>query len=125
MPQITIEYTSNISMNFDKSSFLSQINQLVHQEGKSNLDNCKSRLIRLDDYFVGNSSTNAFVHLTLQFLQGRDTLTKNNLGNALLTYLEETFLSENRDENIQITVHIVDIDKESYFKYPKGTFTQL
>lgn len=68
---------------------------------------------------------NAFIHLEVQWLEGRSTELKSQIGNELLSLLKKYYHSSMQQQNLQITVHIIDINRDSYFKLPKGSFTLL
>jgi len=127
MPQISLEYTSNIQFPIDKMLFFRELHKIVSEKGKCNIDNCKSRLKQIDNYFIGNVNNDelGFIHLELRFLEGRSDEIKIKLGNSLLSYLEMIFINTIGEQEVQITVQVIDIKKIFYFKYPKGTYTEL
>lgn len=122
MPQLTLDYSNNITQTINFKVLFSQLHRVLHQVGNVNIDNCKSRAIRQNEYYVGNGiKENAFAHLEIRFLEGRPMGLKQAIGEACLQILE-THLEETIDKlNPQITVEIVDIPKSSYFKFPSGT----
>lgn len=128
MPQIKIEYTNNLKLKPDLKDFYVNLHQIIHNFGKSNIENCKSRLIEVENYFIGSGNlneSNGFIHLSLEFLEGRSDELKSILGEKILNFLQESFLVNLESNRTQITVHISDIKRKSYFKLPKGSFTNL
>ena len=124
MPQITLEYTDNISFPNDKENFFKNLHNVVSTNADTNINNCKSRLIKLENYFTedGRQKSAGFIHLEVKLLEGRTQEIKDNLGNITLSFLKKTFITEENKESVQITFHIIDINRKSYFKYPEGTF---
>lgn len=116
MPQIVLEYSSNIQLRDDKS-ILTKIHQILNEVGKINLSNCKSRIIEQTRFLVGNGEPdNAFVHLEIAFMEGRSDELKQLIGKEILNYLKNVIA-----DGVQITVHITDLPRNSYFKHPSGT----
>lgn len=123
MPQIILEYSPNVASNLSWNELFNSLHHLVHKETGVNIENCKSRAIQRDQYYIGKGgASNAFVHLQLALLSGRSNLQKKRLGEALLKVLEETFDASGKKLKLQITVELRDISREAYFKFPAGTF---
>ncbi|MBC8496371.1 MAG: 5-carboxymethyl-2-hydroxymuconate Delta-isomerase [Chloroflexi bacterium] len=124
MPQITLEYTGNITQEIKAQALFSKVHHVLEEVGGIRIENCKSRTIRLDDYYIANGETaNAFLHLEIRFIEGRTPERKAEIGEQCLEFLEIYFAKSISSLNLQITVEIVDIHKQSYFKFPKGTLT--
>ncbi|MFW9995814.1 MAG: 5-carboxymethyl-2-hydroxymuconate Delta-isomerase [Candidatus Odinarchaeota archaeon] len=124
MPQIILEYSSNIKENVDFRKLFSDIHHIIETTGGVKIENCKSRAKCQDDYFIGTGKTDsAFIHLEIQWIEGRTEEVKTQLGRDLLNLLKGNYISSLETLGIQITVHLIDIAKNSYFKYPGGTLT--
>ena len=122
MPQLTLDYSGNISQAIDHQEIFLRLHQVLNVIGSIQIENCKSRAIRREDYRIGNGDAqNAFVHLEVRFLEGRSVELKQAIGNGCLQVLETYFAITSEELSLQITVEIVDIVKTSYFKYPTGT----
>ena len=120
MPQITLEYTSNVQNASDWDILVEQVHKIISKIVGTDIDNCKSRLLEQTRYFIGDGSGKmAFVHLHVAILEGRSEVLKQELGNMLLNLLQTTLLPENSQHKLQITVEIRDIIRRDYFKYPK------
>lgn len=115
MPQIKLEYTSNIKIELDKEQLLLQIHKSISESG-IDINNCKSRLIKIDDFLVGENKLNKFVHLEVKILEGREQSVKNEIGNNLLNLLSDYFKEAGNNKSLQITVELMDIQKNSYYK---------
>ncbi|MEZ5083904.1 MAG: hypothetical protein R2750_10710 [Bacteroidales bacterium] len=124
MPQITIEYTENLRGNFSGLNLFSELHQCIHQTTGIQIENCKSRATRLDDYFIGEGGNNkAFVHVAMDILEGRPSSVIVDLGQNVLEMLKKKLVSENEKLELQITVQIGEMKRKNYFKYPEGTLT--
>ena len=124
MPQITLEFTANVRIDSDWGTLLPKIHQLVSKIAGIPIGNCKSRILEHTRYYVGDGSgEQAFVHLEIAILEGRDDTTKAELGNSLLSMLQTHLLPENAGKDLQITVEIKDINRKQYFKFPKGSIS--
>ena len=124
MPNIVLEYSSNVSEAIDFTDLFSSIHQVVHEVGSINLDNCKSRVVEIETFHIGDGHpSNAFVQLSVAFLAGRSNETKQQIGNECLAQLKQFYEKSMARLDLQITVEIADIQRENYFKYPEGTFT--
>ena len=122
MPQIVLEYTNNIDLDLDHNNLFSQIHKLIHKHAGIKIENCKSRVIKLDKYYIGDGKRqNAFIHLEIKILEGRSYQIKSELGNLTLKLLEKYFSEVKKDFDLQITIELIDIEKNSYFKFPSGS----
>ncbi len=124
MPQIILEYSANIQDLNDFKQLFKDIHHVIHTTGGVHIENCKSRIICHNKFFIGRGEVkNGFIHLEVQWLEGRSIELKSQLGNELLELIKKYYHSSLQRQNLQITVHIIDILRNSYFKQPKGTFT--
>ena len=124
MPQITLEYTSNVRCDSDWGRLVLQVHHLVSQVAGIQIENCKSRILEHSRYITGSGGDNkAFVHLEVALLEGRSRVLKAEMGNHLLTMLQTQLLPENSNVELQVTIEIRDMDRTTYFKYPKGTIS--
>ena len=117
MPQIILQYTDNIIQKKDFIHLFSKIHTALSGSAGINPENCKSRAIKLTDYFIGDGDkSNAFVHLELRIFQGRTEDIKQHIGNEVLKLLQKYFddIPENLD--IQYTIEIIEMNPELYFK---------
>ena len=116
MPQLKFEYSDNIKSEVNFQHVLSHVHQLLAQTISCNIEDCKSRIIRLDDFFIGQGEKeNAMIHLEVNILEGRSNELKHDLGQKLVAMLN-SFFSDVEGMNLQITVEIKDIIKNNYHK---------
>lgn len=126
MPHLILEYTGNISQRIDCRVLFSRLHHILINEGRFNIDSCKSRAVRLESYWVGaGEAQDAFVHLDLRLLEGRSTDLKRRLGQLCLQWLESYFEPSLARLTLQISVEVSDIERATYFKFPEGSFIEL
>lgn len=120
MPQIKLEYTSNITHDINFEELFSEIHRVLSDVGNNDINSCKSRAIKVDDYFIGNCEIeNAFVHLEIKMLEGRDEELKRKIGWESMKILEDFYYQCFTEFRFQITTEIIDIVKSNYFKIPR------
>jgi 5-carboxymethyl-2-hydroxymuconate isomerase len=124
MPQVTLQYTSNIKPPNGFYQLFSDVHKTIHDIAGIKIDNCKSRSIPLDNYYIGDGSDNkGFLHLEVKIMEGRTSMVKSELGKSLLQILTNQFTESIKLLELQITVEIIDIQKNFYYKYPEGTLS--
>ena len=117
MPQLVLEYSANITQKVDNTVILAEIAAIVSAAGEIPVQNFKSRLIRREEYLVGNGEAkDAFVHLEAGIFSGRNLDVKKRIGEDCIEYLEEYFSPSAGELSLQITVEIREMEKEAYFK---------
>jgi 5-carboxymethyl-2-hydroxymuconate isomerase len=122
MPQLTLEYTPNLSETPPTPELLLSVHRLLNAVAGIRLENCKSRWREVRDWVVGTGDTDsAFVHLEIRFLEGRGLEVQQAVGEGAMGILKEHFLSNGEGVDLQITVDVQEIRKATYFKYPPGT----
>lgn len=117
MPHLTLEYTANSTDKTVFTELFAKLHKVLAEITGIKIENCKSRAYKAEDYYVSDGTTNeSYVHLEVRFIEGRDEELKKKTGEALLESLKSFFDTE---ENIQISVEILDIRRVEYFKYPE------
>jgi 5-carboxymethyl-2-hydroxymuconate isomerase len=117
MPHLTLEYTGNIDQEIRVAEVFPRLHQVLEQVADVDPANCKSRAIRLDCYWIGlGDEGNAFVHLTIRLLAGRSAAVKRELGGRSLRILEEYFAPSAAALALQLTVEVVNMERQGYFK---------
>lgn len=116
MPQLAIEYSSNLAGAFDARGFALHMHALVVATVDTGLHNCKTRLIELGHVVIGDGSPDhAMIHVDLRILSGRSEAQKQALGQAVLAALQEA-VSDLRTLKLQLTVEVRDLDRANYHK---------
>ena len=122
MPHITLEYTANLSENPPTRELLLSLHHLLQAMAGIRIENCKGRWRKVEDWVVGSGEENlAFVHLDLRFLEGRTVEIQRAVGQGALDVLKAHFHPGPEGVDLQITVEVGEIRKETYFKDPPGT----
>lgn len=117
MPHAILEYSANILDDADFSHMFAQLHQLLVDQGKCRLDDIKSRAIGCEHYRVGDGDErNAFAHLTLCLLEGRDVDTLQRLGEACLELMQTFYGNSLAEQRCDLTVEIRPMRRDSYFK---------
>lgn len=125
MPQLTLEYTENVSP-VDFKALFSALHGILTDIGGVRIGNCKSRAVRHSDFHIADGAPEgAFVHLTVRVLDGRSLEWKTKLGAAMLETVKAHYGHTLDALALQITVHISELERNTYFKWPEGTFTPL
>lgn len=115
MPQLNIEYTANLGMAIDANT-LKKFHQVLMSTGEFGEIDIKSQARQITTYAVGTAAIpRAYISAKLAILSGRSTETKQMLSGALLMAIQD-WLQPKPDDNVQITVEILDMDRASYAK---------
>ena len=121
MPHIVLEYSSNLPELPDFRALFNDIHHALSRIGGIRLENCKSRARAAEHYYIGDGNPdNAFVHLDVEFVKGRDRELKQAIGRECLQ-LVKRYYHLHLSDSLQITVKIDDIALDFYFKDPAGT----
>jgi 5-carboxymethyl-2-hydroxymuconate isomerase len=122
MPHLTIEYTSNLDEWAGDSDLLLSLHHLLQSVAGIDIRNCKSRWRMMEEWLVGEGSTSsAFVHLDIRFLEGRPADLRQAVGAGALEVLRKHFATASEKLDLQVTVEVLDIRRAFYFKDPPGT----
>lgn len=116
MPHLTLEYTRNLAPEFDAGEVLMSLNRALIASGQFQEADIKSRAAVLDAFLVGSArGGRAFVHAKLSLLSGRSAAVKRELSDALLAALSRA-CSSRAGLEVQLSVEIADLDRDSYAK---------
>jgi 5-carboxymethyl-2-hydroxymuconate isomerase len=122
MPHLTLEYSGNIKEQIDASDLFLPLHQVLVEAASIAIEKCKSRTVRLDEYTIGaGGAQKAFVHLSIRFLEGRPLQLKQDIGHRCLAILQKYFARSFAEQDLQISIEIQDIERDTYFKLPEGT----
>lgn len=118
MPHITLEYSSNIvekNKQFSENLF-PKIHHLLVDDLGANINACKSRSIKFDDFYLADGQKNkAFIFFEIKILPGRTKEKIECFSQNLLKLAQNYFSSSLTEKNLAISVNIVEM--ESYTKY--------
>ena len=123
MPQITLQFTDNIKSLPKFNELFSEVHMAINAIAGIKIENCKSKAIQIERYYIGVGTNNkGFIHLEVKILEGRTAEIKSEMGKSLLQILKHKFKESISSLDLQITIEIIDILKNCYYKYPEGTF---
>jgi 5-carboxymethyl-2-hydroxymuconate isomerase len=124
VPHLTLEYTSNLAQKAPTPDLLLRVHRLLASAAGIRIGNCKSRWAELEKWVVGDGKDeSAFVHLSIRHLEGRPLETRQAVGAGALQVLRDHFLPAPEGADLQITVEVMEIRVDAYFKDPPGTLT--
>lgn len=114
MPHLTIEHSSNLATAITPA-LLRAVNHTLLGTGQFEEADIKSRASAFDCFAVGTSdSPRGFVAARLAILSGRSADIKRDVAKVLLKALESLIAADELE--LQISVEIVDIDRDTYAK---------
>ena len=120
MPHLNLEYTANLT-NLAVEKTLLRLNNVLMASGQFGSEfDIKSRAVKVESFQVGPSlSPRGFVAVKLSLLSGRSPQVKQQLSQSLLTALQD--LGDwPADIQVQLSVQLVDMDRDSYSKVAIG-----
>jgi len=117
MPQLTLEFSSNLLEKNNLTNLFKQCHTILSETLPTQLSSCKSRAIKCKRYVVGDGHPdNAFVHINLKVLPGRTLEKRNILGEKIMETLKQFFSDSINKLNLQITLEIMEL-QPTYFKF--------
>ena len=121
MPHIVLEYSDNLPALADFRALFDDIHLTLNRIGGIKIENCKSRAYAASHCYIGDGNPdNAFIHLDVEFVEGRSDEVKRSIGHECLELLQRHY-QLHLSETLQITVKIEDIALDLYFKHPAGS----
>ena len=121
MPHITLQHQDQNGRVYDFRRFFKQLHELLNRTAGIPLGHCKSRLLPIHDTLIGNGSEDQeFFHLEIRLLEGRSPDLKKRIGEGSLALLAD-MLGDDRSGRVQISVELIDMQKNQYFKFPPLT----
>lgn len=108
MPQLTLEYTANLS--FNPQPVLAQLHNELAATGAINLKGIKSRVIRHTDYRIADGNPDyAFVHINLLIREGRPLEVQQEMAQRMMKVLNEAFGARFKDGYLSLSVDIKEM----------------
>ncbi|MEE1782600.1 5-carboxymethyl-2-hydroxymuconate Delta-isomerase [Streptomyces sp. SP17BM10] len=116
MPQITVEYSAELTDAFDRRGFALALHAPAADLLEGPLDDFKTRFYVSEESVIGeDSGSNAMIHVELAILSGRTPETKQELGRIALETASR-YLSPVPGLTVQVTVEVRDLDRVNYHK---------
>ena len=117
MPQITLEYTSNILEEIVPEEIFLPSHKILVKTADAKLIHCKSKTIRYNDFFIGDGDpNNGFVHMQIYMIEGRSIDVRKKTAQEILAILEKYFKDSLERMHLQITVDVKELSKALYYK---------
>lgn len=115
MPQITVEYSAELSEGFDRRAFALALHQAVSPLVGSEVAAFKTRFRRIEESVIGDGSPAAMVHVRVGLLTGRPVELKQEVGRTALG-IAQAHLKPVEGLPTQVTLEVYDMDREQYQK---------
>lgn len=112
MPHIRIEFTEDLQHSVFFDQLMEDLSETltVFQDVKK--ENIKVYAFPTEKTNIAGKDGRNFIHITLKLMEGRAPEVREQMANALLDKTASHF----RNNNINISVHVVELTKENYFK---------
>lgn len=109
MPHIILECSDNI-IESDLKPICIEIQNVLVDKLSTQLESCKCRIIRHKDYVLGDGDiANAFVHLCVSIMPGREQSLINTISEFLLERLKVFFQISLNQLNLQISIRMNEL----------------
>ncbi|MGW6928758.1 5-carboxymethyl-2-hydroxymuconate Delta-isomerase [Lentzea sp. NPDC054927] len=115
MPQITVEYSAEVSEAFDRRAFALALHQTLSPLVSSDVAAFKTRLRQIEESVIGDGSPAAMIHIRIGLLAGRSVELKQEVGKAAIGLARE-HLKPVEGLTVQVTLEVYDLDREQYQK---------
>ena len=117
MPHTILEYSGNALVPADLQPLWRELHPVLVATAGCRLQDIKSRAVRCEAFRMGDGDPgNAFIHLTIRLLEGRDGATLDRVGTAVLAVLKGFFAQTLAQRKCDLTVELADLRKAGYFK---------
>ncbi|MFT4020496.1 MAG: 5-carboxymethyl-2-hydroxymuconate Delta-isomerase [Acinetobacter sp.] len=116
MPHLVVDYSRNIH-NLGQEKLLKHLNQALIVTGLFHPADLKSRINKNDVFVIGdNDYTQAYIHVKLYLLSGRNEEQRQTLTATLLKALQNFEGYEAYTLNVQLCAELIEIPAENYAK---------
>lgn len=120
MPHLHLEYTANLP-DLDADKVLLRLNHALVASGQFTAEfDIKSRAVKVESFRVGTAlASRGFIAVRLAMLSGRAPQAKQQLSQSLLAVLQDLG-NWPSDVQVQLSVEVRDMDRETYSKVAIG-----
>jgi 5-carboxymethyl-2-hydroxymuconate isomerase len=123
MPHLTLEYSSNVLEKSNLNQLFAELTRLIAENLPTDITGCKCRAIELTDYYIGDGEENqAFVHIGLKVLRGRDADTLRAVGTKMMEATRTYFTESFKKFSTQLTLEVMEL-APYYFKFSSQSNT--
>jgi 5-carboxymethyl-2-hydroxymuconate isomerase len=117
MPHIILEHSTNIVEKPDFSALLSTMHKTLMDFGVFKLQDIKSRVYACDTYYIADGKAdNAFVHVEVRILSGRNQEMRQQIADRFMTLLQDNFSDSMHERRCVLSVEVREMDRETYRK---------
>lgn len=108
MPQLTLEYTSNLE--FDTQELLGKLHTALVSTGAIQMKGIKSRAIRITEYRIADGNPEyAFVHVNLSIREGRPISVQEEISHRIMDVLKARFGDRFEHSYLSLSVDIKEM----------------
>ena len=117
MPHLIIEITENTRLTCSPEELLDEAHAALLSSGQFQEPDIKSRCVTLSTFRQGTEPADrAFVHATLQILDGRDQAVRKQLGELVVNAISEMVRPGAAGQTVQVTVNVVEMERATFSK---------
>jgi 5-carboxymethyl-2-hydroxymuconate isomerase len=117
MPHLWLEFSDNVTQPVPFDKLFSRLHQAMAHSAGVPVEACKSRATARSTFRVGEGRPGqAFVHLEIGLLTGRSPEQHREIAAACLEILGEVYAPALQALDLQITVEVRGMERESYQK---------
>jgi 5-carboxymethyl-2-hydroxymuconate isomerase len=121
MPHAILEYSQNILEAIDHHALFARLHDLMVSSGPISIADIKSRVYRADHFYIADGNPqNAFVHLRIEVLEGRDLAVRKAISEGALALLEEFYSDSVGHLQCQLSVEVREMARDTYSKIGVG-----
>ncbi|GAB2838364.1 5-carboxymethyl-2-hydroxymuconate Delta-isomerase [Lentzea nigeriaca] len=115
MPQITVEYSAELSGAFDRQAFAVALHRTLSPLVSSDVAAFKTRFRQIEESVIGDGSPGAMIHVRIGLLSGRTAELKQEVGRVSIGLVRE-HLKPVEGLPTQLTLEVHDMDRDQYQK---------
>lgn len=115
MPHLVLEYSGNVRENIDPAALFGKLHTELAAAGGFRLQDFKSRVVRMDQYFIGDGTyEQSFINLDVRTFGGKSTEARAAISQAALAMLAGVFETTLRETACDISVQITELDRPGF-----------
>jgi 5-carboxymethyl-2-hydroxymuconate isomerase len=113
MPHLWIEYSANLDEVLEMDEFMHHVHGEVVADGVFPLAGLRTRVVRVEQYVIADDHPdNAFVHIVLRTLPGRDVVSKKASTDRLFAAIRSRLAPLSASRPLAISMHVEESDPE-------------
>ncbi|RZT31331.1 5-carboxymethyl-2-hydroxymuconate Delta-isomerase [Cupriavidus agavae] len=121
MPHLVVEITENTRLTRSKEELLDECNAALLASGHFDEPAIKSRCVTLTTFRQGTGEAErAFVHATLQILDGRDQAIRKQVGQIVVDTIAEMVRPGTPGQVVHVTANVVEMERATFAKQVVG-----